>query len=152
MPINYTALKSELQNDPAALGYALHVASGNDSALADLINAPKVGVVMRNEFISSADILEAIDSRDFETTPLAAHVAWFQAEMVQGRLRLVELDGTNTRALGNIKRLLLNADPQGSEARLNVIADRLGSRAEELFGRNTVVSSTDIAIAVRETP
>lgn len=36
--IDYAALKTELTTDPNAYGYTAHVASGNDSALAELLN------------------------------------------------------------------------------------------------------------------
>src|SRR5262252_189277 len=38
--MDYAALKSEIQADPAAMGYAPLVASGSDGGIADLMNSP----------------------------------------------------------------------------------------------------------------
>jgi hypothetical protein len=48
-------LLSELQNDPANLGYAAHVAAREDQTLADLINAPNYTTVRGK--IPSAQLL-----------------------------------------------------------------------------------------------
>jgi hypothetical protein len=38
MPLTLAALKTELQTDPTALGYAAHVASGTTWQLAEILN------------------------------------------------------------------------------------------------------------------
>src|SRR4051794_17256051 len=43
--MNYQDLASEITNDPENVGYAPHVASGADTAVADLLNAPGWGIL-----------------------------------------------------------------------------------------------------------
>jgi hypothetical protein len=43
MAIDYTALGVELNTDPIAYGYAEFIASGDDTALANMLNLPRTG-------------------------------------------------------------------------------------------------------------
>jgi hypothetical protein len=161
MAMTDASLRSELQTDPAGLGYAPYRAAGNHQALADLLNWPRDGVTapplagapagaaitVRNPSISAADLLEAIDNRDFATTPNAAHVAWFESITQQRTIALLNEDGTNNRVLGNLNRLI-TSDTQGSRTRLLALATRRGSRAEQLWGPGTVVTIDDIGRAL----
>jgi hypothetical protein len=162
MAMTDAALRSELQADPAGLGYASHLAAGNHQALADLLNWPRDGVTappvagaptgaaitVRNPSISAADLLEAIDNRDFATSPNAAHVAWFESITQQRTtIALLNEDGSNNRVLGNLNRLI-TSDTQGSRTRLLALATRRGSRAEQLWGPGTVVTIDDIGRAL----
>lgn len=151
MPLTYPALKTELQADPATIGYAALVASGNDVGLAALLNEVRAGISIRRPDIAPAEILEAIDARDFEPTPNVLAVAWFGSLTRQERVRLLNDDGSQTRVLANLRRLLLALDTNGSRARLQDMANRPGSRAEQLFGAGVVVTHQDVAIALRQT-
>jgi hypothetical protein len=154
MPLVLSALKTELNTDPTTLGYATDLAAGSTQALANMLNLVRDGtnggpeIIVRRNDLTPNEVLEAIDSRDFELTPNAAHVAWLESVTQLARLRLVNEDGTNTRVLGNLKRILLVADTQGSRARLDAIANRQGSRAEQLFGVGTIVTSNDVTAAI----
>lgn len=160
MAINYPALKTELQTDPAALGYAPHVASGNAQGLADIMNWPRNGttaspvnavvgaaITIRRPDISPNEVLEAIDSRDFIASPGIAHVAWFESVTQLRSMRLVDDAGVDTRVLGNLKRIVNNT-PQGSQSRLNTLASRVGSRTEQLFGAGIELTHSDIGTAL----
>jgi hypothetical protein len=154
MAISYPALKTEIETDPNSYGYAAHVTSGSTQAIADLLNLARTGsnggpaITVRRTNIAASEVLEAIDNRDFEASLNAAHVAWFESVTQLPMLRLVNDDGSDTRILGNLKRFVQNPGPQGSRARLIAIADRAGSRAEQLFGSGTTVQSSDIAQAL----
>jgi hypothetical protein len=62
-------------------------------------------------------------------------------------IRLMNDDGTNTRVLTNLVRLLNNTN--GTQTRLTAVATRPGSRSEELFGTDQVVSADQVAHALR---
>jgi hypothetical protein len=163
--INYVALKAELQLDPSGLGYPPLIAAGNDQGLADVLNFPRNGstpspvnnvvgaaITVRRTDITPAEALEAIDTRDFETAATAMQGTYFGAIMQLRSLRLLNDDGTNTRILRNISDVLQVADTRGSRSRLSAIANKTGSRGEQLFGSGTVLTHTDISRALRETP
>ena len=145
-PAQITTLHTELINDPNNYGYAPYVNSANDIVLANMLNLVRAEITVKNMWIQSSDVLEAIDSRDFNASPNIAHVAWFEAALNQGQIRLLEADGvTDTRALGNIKRIIGNT--QNSTTRINAVANKLGSRAEQLLGVGTILSSNDVGSA-----
>lgn len=147
MAINYAQLKTELQTDPAGLGYAGPFAAGDNTTCAAILNEVRQSITIRRRDISPQEVLEVIDNRDFIATPNAAHVAWFESVTQLSMLRLVNDDGTDTRVLGNLRRILDNPGAQNSRARLLDIANRAGSRAERLFGADTRVTNEDIAKA-----
>lgn len=145
--INYAQLKTELQADPNNYGYSAPYAAGDNTACATLLNQVRATITIRRDNISPAEVLEVIDNRDFETTLNPGHVAWFESVTQLPLLRLINDDGTDTRILGNLRRILQNPGPQQSRARLADIANRQGSRAEQLFGANTLLTNEDIAKA-----
>lgn len=152
---NYTLaqLATELNTDPTAVGYASPIASGDDTAVATLLNTVNQAIQVKRIDITPSEILEQIDFADFATGLNVAHISWFESATQQRVLRLVAEDGTDTRILRNIKNLLLangaaGANPQ-SRARLNAISLRAGSRAEQLWGAGTIVTNVDVAHALR---
>lgn len=142
-PAQLTILKTEITTDPLALGYA----GKSDAEIADLLNLLRATITIRRANIAPNEVLEAIDSRDFETAPNAIHVAWFESITQLRTIRLENDDGSATRALGNLRRLLQAADTQGSRTRLAALATRIGSRAEQLLGGGVVVTHIDVADA-----
>ena len=137
MPINYTQLASEINNDK--------VRDGTDGENA---------ITVRRTDISAADVLEAIDVRDFDTTAPGGNfsLSWFESVTQLRSLQLIDEAGANTRILGNLRRILLNPGTQGSSARLDALANRFGSRAEQLFGSGTIITPEDVALALRPPP
>jgi hypothetical protein len=153
-PAQLVALKSEIQNDPRGYGYAAFVANGSDEGVAQLLTwvrdgataCPLNGVAgpaisVKRTDISSQELLEAIDSRDFPATT-DWRQSWFESATQQRTLRLVADDGSNTRVLGNLKRIL--GDTNLSQTRLTALSVRAGSRAEELFGTGTTLIASDV--------
>lgn len=139
--MDYAALKAEIQTDPTLRGYA----GKEDNAVAALLNEIQGGITMRRDDIQPNEILEAIDNRDFISTPNLAHCSWFESLTQLRVIRLVNSDGSNTKVLGNLNRLV--NDTNNSQTRLLALANRTGSRAEQLFGIHTVVGDFDVAQA-----
>lgn len=152
MSLVISVLHTEITTDPRGYGYVPLLSSGNDDGLAALLNKVRDGtdgfasISVKRTDIASNEVLEALDSRDLAASPNAGLCAWFQSATGLSRLRLVNDDGTNTRVLGNIKRLF-TSDVQGSQTRLQAVATRNGSRAEELFGTGTVLTNFDVGQA-----
>jgi hypothetical protein len=159
MPMTYPALKSELLNDPQTYGYAAMIAAQNWNGVAAALNLLRDGtnggpaITVRKTDISPKEVLEVIDTRDFVAgTPTIASnlaMAWFESVTQGDSMRLINDDGTDTRILGNIHDRLLVAGGQNSRSRLRALANRNGSRAEELWGRDTRVTDGDVETALR---
>lgn len=157
-PAQLAALASEIRTDPLTYGYGVHITSGNDQAIADLLNKVRDGtdgkaaVTIRRADCTPAEILEAIDVRDFPAAPTGVNSiplaqSWLESITQFSSVRLANTDGTKTTTRKNIDRLV--GDTQGSQVRLDAVSIRNGSRAEQLFGVNTRISSSDVATALR---
>ena len=55
-------LKTELETDPNAYGYAPFVASGADNQLEALLNLPRAAIRINRGFVSTQELVEAIVS------------------------------------------------------------------------------------------
>jgi hypothetical protein len=162
--ITLAKLKTELTTDPRGYGYATSISLGDDQGAADLINTIRDGsnppatptaaggvasglITVRRSNILSTELLEAIDTRDFVTNATTIQASWFESITQAPMIRLMNDDGTNTRVLTNLVRLLNNTN--GTQTRLTAVATRPGSRSEELFGTDQVVSADQVAHALR---
>jgi hypothetical protein len=164
-------LRTELQTDPLAYGYAAQITAGSDTNVATLVNLVRNGttvpkssngqaigtagaaVVVARVDVTPQEVIEAIAVVDFAATPAGVNNitwagSWFESMM---QLRAVTLlkaaDLSNTRVMTNILKLLTNGS--ASETRLTAVGQRNGSRAEKLFGAGVVVSTDEVAAALR---
>lgn len=150
MSVNLAQLKAELQADPIGYGYAPLVAARDAGALSAMLNLARDGtnggaaISIKKTNISANDVLEAIDNRDLPAA--GGWQSWFESITQRDNIRLINDDGTDTRVLGNFKRILANA--QNSQTRLSALAVRSGSRAEQIFGRDSVVTTDDVSQVV----
>lgn len=143
-------LKTELTTDPTNRGYAAAYNIGDDTTTAGLINASIVGAAVKRTDVTPAELLEAIDPRDIPASinNMANNVAvgaWLESVLQTPKIRLATDAGQNTLIRQTLNRIL--GDVNGSQTRLNVLAVRDGSRAEVLWGANTVISSADVSAA-----
>ena len=139
-----SVLATEIAQDPQGLGYA----GQSDSQVADLMALPRVGFTVRRDNIMPAELLEAIDVRDFDNASITpASLSWFESLTQLRAVRLVNDDNSNTRVLGNLRRMLQNPSPQLTRERLDALSSRAGTRAEEILGRNVTVTYTDVGLA-----
>lgn len=145
MAITSTSLASEIQADPAALGYAALVAAGDDASIVAALNLRRAGAsfqVFRND-ISQADIVGCIASADFKAAT-ALQIAKLQFLFPPGVL--LDASSANTRQI--ILDLFTGASA-GTISALTAVASRQGSRAEVLFGVGAVVAISDVSFALR---
>jgi hypothetical protein len=149
MAIDYTALGDELIKDPLGLGYlaAEKGSGGDDSAVAALINAIQPSIVIQRADISPQELFEAIFIEDINKTADAGQLAYLSALANLPAIRLTFDDGSQTFFLKGLT--LVIGDSNGSMTRLFALAQRLGSRAEQLFGTGTVITHQDVAKALR---
>ncbi len=153
-------LKTELQTDPRTYGYAVNLPpnppSWNGAAI--LLNTVRTGanggpaITVRRDDVTPLEVLEAIDVRDFPSAPAGVNSiplaqSWLESITQFPTIRLFNDDASQSRVKNNLDRLIGNGN--NSQARLNAVGNRNGSRAEELFGRGTVISDVDVEAAWR---
>lgn len=157
MAVTIPELASEIDADPLAYGYASYVASGNDQGVADLLNKARTGadgkpaISIKRPDCTPEEVMEAIDVRDFPASPTGVNNvtlagSYLESVMQFPRIRLQADAGGKTLIRRNLDRLV--ADTQGSQARLDAVAVRVGSRAEQLFGSGVAVSTNHVAAAL----
>lgn len=140
----YQTLKTEFQGDPNGYGYAAHIASGNDDALAGLLN------LLRPEL---PPLFQDVPVEAFAGAIRRAGYAALTADD-KGFLDVL-LRGTVIRAASTAVRTDIggmfpdSGATQATRQALLALAQRDSSRAEQLIG--TTVSHTDVAIALRAT-
>ena len=100
--------------------------------------------------VNPLEILEAIAVDDFVTSQTVLMGSWFESLTQYPSVRILKENGSDTRVMTNIMKVLKNGT--ASETRLRALASRNGSRVEQLFGVGTTVSAADIAQALRATP
>lgn len=139
MAIDYNALRTEIQTDPNGYGYAVHVTSGADSLVADLLNQVRAAIAIERETIPAYEVFEAIVPSEW--TALTATNRTLIGQILS--MGEIKVKGTNTRAA------FLAAFGVGTTTRSNLAAlqARQGSRAEQLFGQS--VTADDVARALR---
>lgn len=166
MAISYVALKAELLNDPLTYGYATPIANGDDIAVAALINKLRNGtdgeaaITVRKPDVRSKDIWESIAVADFPSlsanpnaTQLSTErrsLSWMEGLANIPTIRLLNDDGSDTPVIANLQAMFPAGS--GTRNRLIALAQRVGSRAEQLFGPDVRVTSDDVATALRQTP
>jgi hypothetical protein len=139
--MNYTALRTEIQNDPTSRGYAPFVEAGSDTGVADLLNVIITGNKVNTMRITSDQLVNCVVHTEYIALT-AAQRLWI--DFITGPDRI---DLNNTV----IKNGLTALFAAGSGTRTNVLAaqQRDGSRAETLFGVGTYISVDDVATALR---
>jgi hypothetical protein len=137
MSIDYSALKSEIQNDPGAFGYSTFVSTGNDAGLAELLNTVQAGATYKvnTPVISAPVFINAVVRSEYDALS-AADKAWLTWIVQAGD---VILSG------GEVRTTLSTLFGGGTTSRTNflTLASKQISRAEYLF--NQSISSDDIA-------
>jgi hypothetical protein len=114
-------------------------------------------IPIRREQISSQEVWEAINMADMTVLPATPteaqlslerrNLAWLSGLAAIPQVRLLNDDGSNTPVITNLSTIFPSGTP--TRDRLIAISTRYGSRAEELFGKATVLTHTDISTALR---
>jgi hypothetical protein len=149
--MDYQLLKNELNKDPKGLGYAQYIATGNDVYLAAKLNDPAgpgaelitIAFLPRAKFLfgmaSSAIVLAGKDT--------ATQNKW---DRLLGFAQSVDSIEMASPVIQGILQYAM-ADGLVTQEQVDGFSKRKGSRAEVLFGENTTVTHTDVAIALRST-
>jgi hypothetical protein len=152
------ALKAELMGDPLSLGYAPLLVSGNDAALAALLDAaigPGAALVQQIDITRGAllkgllPVFERVLGPGIDSNgtaiPVEILAKWrIRFDVLKVADPVIPLDA-------QIAALLAEAvtDKVATQAQVDGIVKAPGSRAEVLFGAGTVVTHVDVAAARR---
>lgn len=138
---DHAAVKAEIENDPAGLGYAQ---AGYAQAIADRMNAVGAGLV-KVEFMDQGDfalaMLDAMFFLDLDSAQIPR--AWADLFCAVSSMPVIDLED-------RLVRQLLDeavADGLMSPEKRASIGVRLGSRAEVLFGAGVRVTAANVAAA-----
>lgn len=155
--MDYLALKTEIQADPMALGYAPYVAAGNDIAIADLLNAltgPGAAAISRQSITRGAFIDGIIPGTDQLSSGVStSNTPFTQAQKDRWTFRfnglgsgdpVIKLDA---RKMGMLNQIVNEGIM--TQAQIDAFTKRTGSRAEVLWGEGVTITANDVARAVR---
>jgi len=136
------ALKTELTTDPTGIGYAPLIAAGNHQGIADAINLARATITVRRGVRSGIDVMNAIALADFEAATTG------RQQYILALVTPVEgVDLSNDIIRANLGSIF--AAGNATRTRLLAAADKNpASRAEQLWGINTVISTQQIGAAL----
>lgn len=148
-PANNAALKSELQTDPKTLGYAAFVSERGAVGIAGLVNAltgAGTGVINVSQVSKDTFVLAIAPEiyANLSTLSATKQQQWRDILGIINGAATVDVSSANVQALLN----QAIADTLLTQAQINAATQRTGSRAEVLWGENTVVSDVDVRHAM----
>lgn len=137
------ALNSEIINDPAAIGYATPRQAGDDVGVANLINAVQGTITVFRNNVGPTEVLGNTTVSGYSALTAA------QQGYYNDIVGLPFIDATNATLRTNLATMF----PAGSPTRtaLLAVAQRNGSRAEQLWGTGFVVTPLMVAQALGRT-
>lgn len=149
MPIDYAALREELENDPEGMGYAQLIEAGAHLALAQLMNSTtspgadtiNLGLITKNTFLLGVSPVAL-------TLPQATDAVQKKWDRIIALASAAELvDVSNPNVMG----ILQLATMEGfiTQEQVDAFTKRTGSRAEVIFGAGEAITHESIAIALR---
>jgi hypothetical protein len=152
MAIDYPALKTELQTDPKSLGYAPFLAAGNNNALANILNEPRDSSSGTGDpdyevtvnGVRARDAIKAIVPAEYAALTQAKRDGWRDI-LVLAQIEGGLIPNTDTDIRSFIQDIWATTVTLGN---LALLETRDGSRAEALFGADTVVDDDDIVMAM----
>jgi len=150
--MDHIALRNEIMNDPAGLGYVGHVQSGADNRIADLLNQPagqryvplSIGEVLI--WAAQTGAMRKLSAGTQHPEQAIATVAETALALINAPLETIDIGRAEVR--GMLDALVTGGVLTVSDANsLLERASRMSSRANDLgFGS---VSDQDVAVALR---
>lgn len=134
------ALHDELTNDPNGYGYAALIALGADAGLEAMLNQVRPGISVYRDRIPTWEIIANTVKSEYDALPAG------DKQLYQILVSAGTIDATDARI-----RQMFASIFQAGTTRTNLIAmaQRPGSRCEELFGPGTGVTHQQIGFALR---
>lgn len=149
-PVDLQQLRTECTTNPNGYSYtdtasgttltlAEWYAAGADNVVAEILNTTRAGIAIARSDVSPNEVKEAIAIGQMTTSATAAVAAvqgaWLAAFFGGEPVRLKTKAGADARVLTNLLAVLTNGS--SSETRVRALAERSGTRAEQLWGCTT---------------
>lgn len=154
-PTHITELNTELTTDPIAMGYN---AAGDDAGDSDKINDVALRQTKANpaladqdNFITAIDLQEAIVGAEWNADLSGnanEHLRRLWHCILESVISAGTINANATNLKNQITTIFSAASSPTTRSNLAALQTRPGSRAEELWGINSFVSVTAIAIAL----
>ena len=139
MSIDYTVLKTEIQTDPLVLGYA----GKTDPEIAALLNEIGLsGETINREAVPAREVSREVVVSEFEALSLAKRQMW-TIILTAG---IEQFEVSDAKLVAQIANIWAGTTTLGN---LDTLRQRGCSRAEALFGVNTVIGFMDVGQALR---
>lgn len=134
--VDSVALKAELDADPSGLGYAAHMASGDNAALVALLNEPHAADQMNRGVVPAHEVITATDAGEWAAL----------SDVEKGRYNTITGGGEVDASATNVRAAFAAMFVGGTATRaaLLAIGTRDGSRIEALFGAGVTASLDDV--------
>jgi hypothetical protein len=143
MVLNDANLHAELTVDPKSIGFAPLLVSGDDTEIANLLNAttgPGIGIVP-HEPIAPNDFIALLDPNELDSLT-ALQLAQIQVYEAAG-----EINFGSPNVQQWLNKVFDNASFPVTHSNLDALFNRTASRAEVLFGAGVVINSSQVATA-----
>ena len=138
--VDYGQLAAELTQDPKSYGYGTLAAQGNDQGQADLLNLVRPEITVSRTDIRRAEVIGALVVADYDALTAA------RRDLMSAILLLEVVDATDATLRANLGAVFGAATQ--TRANLAALAQRQGSRAEQLFGTGVRIAHQDVAKAL----
>lgn len=146
-PVDLQQLRTECTTNPNGYSYtdttsgttltlAQWYAAGADNIVAEILNTTRAGIAIYRSDVSPNEVKEAITIGQLTSSATASIAAlqgaWLNAFFGGEPVRLKTKAGADARVLTNPLAVLTNGS--SSETRVRALAERSGTRAEQLWG------------------
>lgn len=148
MPIGLSALRVELLDDPASIGYASHVSNGNFSILTGMLNSVSVNAgtatsVVDVRLVYAADMQTCVVASEYGILAGAQRDLWNAA--LTAAVNGIAISNTVFRAQITT---VWSAGLSGTRNNLVALQSRPCRRIETVFGEGALVDVNEVAKAV----
>ncbi len=152
--VSPTDIRLEIENGPLASEIAEHILSGNHQAIADILNRKDHAVVIFPRHVNHLSMMAEIDSNVAATILDKLEAASSTFSTVKWALYSIKsesgIDVGHPSTRNQIDALVAAGILTSSEGNaIKAMAERMGSRAEVLWGIDTVISHEQVAEALR---
>jgi hypothetical protein len=136
-------IRTEIDNDPKALGYAaLRAQSNGPEALAAKLNqAGASSETLFRSYVPLADVLACVVASEYSSLSTANKTLWQDLVVRSAQLKSGD---------ANMRATIAGIFAAGTTSRTNLVnvASRAASRAEALWGEGTVVLDQQVSLAL----
>lgn len=147
--MDYAALHTEITTDPLAVGYASPLAAMNDNAVAALLNAVTgVGAATITLLSLSHDALATLIAPVTMNLSIASTILQTKWAPMLTLIGGISSFQTTPQNMGMLNALSADFPTQLPANAITAATTRIGSRAEILFGVNTIIDWQYVAVAM----